>query len=257
MKGKNKKHGIKLSSYLKTPLVVLFWLGVWFLMCEWVDMELLVPSPRAVIGAFSQLLREKEFYISCINSLYKVLTGWVLGTVLGTVLGILTHLSGLMKALFEPLLHIIKATPVASFIVLALVLMSSKAVPAFTCALITVPVIWANVTEGLGSPDRKLLEMADCFNMSRKNRIRDIYIPAVKPYFSAAAITAMGLSWKAGIAAEVICSPKNTIGSGISDAKVYLESPQLFAWTITVIVLSVILEKILGYVLGKRKKVKD
>lgn len=247
-----KKHGIKIPSYVKTPLVLLFWLGVWFAVCEWVDMELLVPSPRAVVDAFSVLLREREFYISCFNSLYKVLTGWAAGVFFGTVLGVFTHLSGILKSLFEPLLHIIKATPVASFIVLALVLMSSRAVPAFTCALITVPVVWANVTEGLGSPDKKLLEMADCFNMSRKNRIRDIYIPAVKPYFSAAAITSMGLSWKAGIAAEVICSPKNTIGAGISDAKVYLETPQLFAWTITVIVLSVILEKILARILGKR-----
>ncbi len=254
MQGKKKKHGNNLPSYLKAPLAVLFWLGVWFAVCEWVDMELLVPSPRAVIGAFAQLLWEKEFYISCLNSLYKVLTGWAVGTVIGTVLGVLTHLSSVLKSLFEPLLHIVKATPVASFIVLALVLMSSKAVPAFTCALITVPVVWANVTEGLGSPDKKLLEMAQVFNMSRKNRIRDIYIPAVKPYFSAAAITAMGLSWKAGIAAEVICSPKNTIGAGISDAKVYLESPQLFAWTITVIVMSVILEKILGRILGRREK---
>lgn len=256
MQGKKKKHGIKLPSYLSVPLAVLFWLGVWFLVCELVGMELLVPSPRAVTGAFLQLLGEKEFYISCLNSLYKVLTGWAAGVAIGTVLGIFTRLSTVLKVLFEPLLHIVKATPVASFIVLALVLMSSKAVPAFTCALISVPVVWANVTEGLESPDKKLLEMADVFNMSRKNRIRDIYIPAVKPYFSAAAITAMGLSWKAGIAAEVICSPKNTIGSGISDAKVYLESPQLFAWTITVIVLSVILEKILGYVLGKRQKAK-
>ncbi len=254
MREKKKKHGIRLPSYLKAPLAVLFWLGVWFAVCEWVDMELLVPSPRAVIGAFSELLREKEFYISCLNSLYKVLAGWAVGTVIGTALGVLTHLSSLLKSLFEPLLHIVKATPVASFIVLALVLMSSKAVPAFTCALITVPVVWANVTEGLGSPDKKLLEMAQVFNMSRKNRIRDIYIPAVRPYFSAAAITAMGLSWKAGIAAEVICSPKNTIGAGISDAKVYLESPQLFAWTITVIVMSVILEKILGRILGRRGK---
>ena len=250
---KKKKHGRAVPSYIKTPLALLFWLGVWFAVCRWVDMELLVPSPRAVGLAFSELLREREFYISCLNSLYKVLWGWTAGTIIGTILGVLTHLSSLLKALFAPLLHIIKATPVASFIVLALVLMTSKAVPAFTCALITVPVLWANVSEGLGSPDIKLLEMAEVFGMSRKNRIRDIYIPAVKPYFSAAAITAMGLSWKAGIAAEVICSPKNTIGAGISDAKVYLESPQLFAWTITVVVMSVILEKILGFVLGKRK----
>lgn len=249
---KKKKHGINVPSYLKTPLALLFWLGVWFAVCEWVNMELLVPSPSAVAAAFSQLLGEREFYVSCLNSLYKVLLGWAAGILAGTVLGVFTRLSSVLRALCEPMLHIIKATPVASFIVLALVLMTSKAVPVFTCALITVPVVWANVSEGFLSPDKKILEMADVFGMSRKNRIRDIYIPAVKPYFSAAAMTAMGLSWKAGIAAEVICSPKNTIGAGISDAKVYLESPQLFAWTITVVVMSVILEKLLGYVLGKR-----
>lgn len=253
MRKNKKKHGMRIPSYLKAPLALLFWLGVWFAVCEWVDMELLVPSPRAVAAAFSSLLREKEFYLSCLNSLYKVLAGWTAGVIAGTLLGVLTHLSEVLKTLFAPLLHIVKATPVASFIVLALVLMSSKAVPAFTCALITVPVLWANVSEGLDSPDRKLLEMAQVFGMSRKNRIRDIYVPALKPYFSAAAITSMGLSWKAGIAAEVICSPKNTIGAGISDAKVYLESPQLFAWTITVVVMSVILEKILARILGRRK----
>ncbi len=249
---KNIFVGLTVPKAVKTPLAIVFWLGVWYVACELVGMELLVPSPVAVVKAFSELLREKEFYISCLSSLYKVLSGWLIGVAAGAMLGVLTHMSAVLKALFQPLLHIIKATPVASFIVLALVLMASKSVPAFTCALITVPVVWANVAEGLLSPDRKLLEMADCFDMSRKNRIRDIYIPAVTPYFSAAAKTAMGLSWKAGIAAEVICSPKNTIGAGISDAKVYLETPSLFAWTITVIVLSVILEKILGHILGKR-----
>ncbi len=248
---KKSKH--RVPKPVKTLLAVIFWLGVWYTAGELVGMELLVPSPAAVFGAFSELLGEKEFYISCLSSLCKVLTGWTAGIIIGGVLGVLTHLSSVLRALFEPLLHIVKATPVASFIVLALVLMSSKSVPAFTCALITVPVVWANVVQGLGSPDKKLLEMASFFNMSKKNKVRDIYIPAVMPYFSAAATTAMGLSWKAGIAAEVICSPKNTIGAGISDAKVYLETPSLFAWTITVIVLSVILERILGYILGKRR----
>ena len=238
---------------VKVPLVLIFWLGVWYIACEAVGMELLVPSPVAVIRAFSELLGEREFYAACLSSLSKVLTGWLCGITAGAVLGALTHISSVMRALFQPLLHIIKATPVASFIVLSLVLMKSGAVPVFTCALITVPVVWANVTEGLASPSRELLEMEDCFNMSLKNRIRDIYIPSAAPYFSAAAKTAMGLSWKAGIAAEVICSPKNTIGAGISDAKVYLDAPSLFAWTITVIVMSVVLEKILGLLLKKGK----
>ncbi len=241
----HKKTEHTVLRHIRTPLALLIWLALWYAASRLVGMELLIPSPEAVFKALSELLVQKEFYISCASSLSKVLAGWLTGIVFGVILGVLTHLSGILKAFFEPMLHIVKATPVASFIVLALVLMSSKAVPVFTCALITVPVVWANVSEGLSSPDEKLLEMASFFNMSRKKKITHIFIPSALPYFSAAATTTMGLAWKAGIAAEVICSPKNTIGAGISDAKVYLETPSLFAWTVTVIILSVILEKLL------------
>ena len=240
---------------LKTPLVILIWLAVWQAVFQIIyhtkGMDILIPSPEAVFTSFATLLKEKEFYISCFNSLYKVILGWGTGLIAGTVLGILTKLSGLLKAFFEPVLHIVKATPVASFIVLALVLMKSKNVPVFTCALISVPIVWANVYEGLSSPDKKIKEMAVFFRMPLKKQITHIYIPALLPYFSAAAKTAMGLSWKASIAAEVICTPGKTIGAGIQDAKIYLETPSLFAWTITVILLSVLLEKLLGLLLKK------
>ena len=242
--------------HLKTPLVLLFWLAVWYGVSEIMGMEILFPSPYSVLNAFGQLATEKEFYISCFNSLYKVVLGWLTGLLAGVILGIITSLSGIIKALSEPVLHLIKATPVASFIVLALVLMSSKKVPVFTCALITVPIVWANISEGISSPDKKLLEMASFFRMSKKRMLKDINIPPVLPYFSAAAKTAMGLSWKAGIAADVICTPSETIGAGIHNAKVYLETPSLFAWTLTVIVLSVALEKLLGILLKKHGGVK-
>lgn len=238
------------SQYYALP-VLFIWLAVWYILSEIVELELLVPSPVAVFNSLWELLKEKEFYISCFNSLYKVLFGWGIGIISGTLLGIITSLSKILHAFFKPLLHVIKATPVASFIVLALVLMSSRAVPAFTCALITVPVIWTNISEGLSSPDKKILEMAQFFKMPVKKKISDIYIPAVLPYFSAAATTTMGLSWKAGIAAEVICTPTNTIGAGIQNAKIYLETPSLFAWTLTVIVLSMLLEKLLGTLLKR------
>lgn len=237
--------------YTGTPLALLVWLAVWYAVSEKVGMELLVPSPKSVYDAFSVLCRDREFYKACFTSLYKVLVGWGAGIIAGTLLGIITTLSRLLDALFRPLLHIIKATPVASFIILALVLMTSKNVPSFTCALISVPIVWANVSQGLHSPDRDILEMAGFFGMSPIKRITKIYIPAVLPYFSAAAKTSMGLAWKAGIAAEVICVPKESIGAGIYDAKIYLDTPSLFAWTITVIIMSVILEKILELILRK------
>lgn len=231
--------------------VLLVWLAVWYAVSEIIGLELLIPSPSAVLDSFITLIKEKEFYISCLNSLYKVIAGWSLGVISGTLIAVLTSLSRILRELLKPVLHIIKATPVASFIILALVLMSSAYVPVFTCALITVPVVWANISEGILSPDKKILEMAQFFGMPLKKRIEDIYIPAVLPYFSAAATTSMGLSWKAGIAAEVICTPSATIGAGIQNAKIYLETPSLFAWTLTVIVLSMLLEKLLTFILKK------
>lgn len=231
--------------------VLLVWLAVWYAVSEIIGLELLIPSPSAVLDSFITLIKEKEFYISCLNSLYKVIAGWSLGVISGTLIAVLTSLSRILRELLKPVLHIIKATPVASFIILALVLMSSANVPVFTCALITVPVVWANISEGILSPDKKILEMAQFFGMPLKKRIEDIYIPAVLPYFSAAATTSMGLSWKAGIAAEVICTPSDTIGAGIQNAKIYLETPSLFAWTLTVIVLSMLLEKLLTFILKK------
>lgn len=238
-----------LRHFIKTAAVILIWVCIWFILSKAAGTELLVPSPRAVLDAFLSLLCEKEYYLSCLNSLSKIVSGWLIGCISGLFLAVITRLSRFLNALFEPVLHIIKATPVASFIVLALVLMSSGKVPVFTCALITVPFVWANTFRGLSSPDEKLVETAEFFGMKRTKKIRNIYIPSAMPYFTTAVKTSMGLSWKAGIAAEVICSPKNSIGAEIYNAKIYLETPSLFAWTLTVILLSVLLEKLLGLLL--------
>lgn len=228
--------------------VAAVWIALWGIAsaaAKKAGVSLVLPSPAAVGGAFVHLLGQKSFYLSCGRSMLRVLTGWAAGLAGGAALALLTFSSRPLRAFFTPALHIVKATPVASFIILALVVMGAGRVPAFTGALISLPVAWANLTEGLSSPDKKLLEMAKAFHMPKKNLVKCIYLPALRPYFTAAATTAMGFAWKACIAAEVICTPKGSIGAGIYNAKIYLETPELFAWTIAVILLSVLLEALL------------
>ena len=74
------------------------------------------------------------------------------------------------------------------------------------------------------------------------------------PFFKNSASSGIGLAWKAGIAAEVICSPNSAIGSRLYDSKIYLETPELFAWTATVVVLSILIEKLTVYILNKAFK---
>ncbi len=240
-KGALKKAAIALA-------VAAVWVALWTAAsaaAKAAGVSLVFPSPLAVAKAFGALLAQKSFYVSCGRSMLRVLAGWALGMLGGTVLALATSASRVLRAFFGPALHIVKATPVASFIILALVVMGAGKVPAFTGALISLPVVWANLTEGFSAPDPKLLEMAKAFHMPRKNKIKYIYLPALRPYFTAAATTAMGFTWKAGIAAEVICTPKGSIGAGIYNAKIYLETPELFAWTLAVIGLSVLLEALL------------
>ena len=98
---------------------------------------------------------------------------------------------------------------------------------------------------GLAGLDGKLLELGRAYRFSQGKLLRLIYLPALRSHFSAGMLTAFGLAWKSGVAAEVICPPSQAIGSRIQQAKLGLETPELFAWTLTIVALSLTLEGLL------------
>ncbi len=224
-------------------------IGLWFLLWEAayliVDKEILIASPQAAFFRLFQLAKEPNFWQTATMTLARILSGYGLGVVCGCLLAVFTARFTLAKDFFSPLLNIIKATPVASFILLALLWINTGRAPAFISFLIVLPLVWSNVYEGLKNVDRDLLEMGRSFRLGKKKMLMGIYIPSVLPYFMAAATTGMGLAWKSGVAAEVIATPHWAIGSALYDAKIYLETVDLFAWTIMVIILSLLLEKLL------------
>ena len=95
--------------------------------------------------------------------------------------------------------------------------------------------------------------MAKTYRFPLFKTVRLVYLPSLRPYFVSAITTAMGLAWKSGVAAEVLCVPKASIGTQIFNTKLYLEIPDLFAWTAVVVVLSLLLEKALRFLLERRK----
>ena len=222
-----------------------FWIGIWQIVHLAVGQNILVPSPFSVIERLFEFCLEKDFWVSVFVSLFRVVSGLLLGTVLGIFLAVLTAKSHLFKNLFSPVLHVIKATPVASFIILAILWLSVENVPVFTAMLIVLPAIWANTEKGIVSVDKDLLQMGKAFGLSRKEIFFRITVPSVKPFFIAALNSAVGMAWKAGIAAEVICPHGKSIGSALQDSKIYFETVDTFAWTGAVVILSVLLEKLL------------
>lgn len=234
---------------LKYSVITLIWLIIWQVAAMAVGQELLFPAPTAVARRLIELLLTSAFYKTVGWSLLRILTGMVIGTVIGGVGGLLTAASRVARDFFAPILAVIKSTPVASFIILLVLWVSRDTTPLIIAAMMVVPVVWTNVETGILNTDKALLDMARVYKMSLGATIRHVYLPAISPYFFAALKSSLGMAWKAGIAAEVLLLPLISIGKMIAESKSTLETVDLFAWTVVVVILSVIIEKLMMLVL--------
>ena len=239
-------------------LPVIFWIGVWQLAAWLVELsvegrgnELLLPYPLSVAKSLIRLAGEGGFWKTVAASLVRILSGMVLGAAAGIVLAVLTSASPVLDHILSPAIRVVRATPVASFILLVLLWTGRDAVPVIIAALMVLPVVWENFSRDIKATDPQLLEMAKTYRFSGFKTLWLIYIHSLRPYFSAALTNAMGLAWKSGAAAEVLCLPKEAIGTRIYNSKMYLEIPDLFAWTVVVVSLSLILEKLLRWALSR------
>ncbi|MCC8357776.1 MAG: ABC transporter permease subunit [Oscillospiraceae bacterium] len=232
-------------------LVLAFWLGLWALLARLVDTALLLPGPWAVATRLAELAVTLDFWRATAVSLLRVLLGAVLGVVTGVLLAALTSRFRLLRALLSPLLTIVRATPVASIILLALIWLGRDILPCFIVWLMVLPVVWANVSAGIEAVDGHLLELAAVYRFSWGRTLRRIYVPSVMPYFLSALRTGMGLAWKAGVAAEVLTVPAKSIGRYLYESKLYLETTDLFAWTAVVVLCSLVIEKLMLAAIGR------
>ena len=230
---------------LSAMAVLVFWCGIWILAARLVGRELLLPSPGQVLLRLRELAGTANFWITIGCSILRVLSGILSAGVLGILLAVLTEKSALLKALLSPVMTLVKSTPVASFIILALIWLGRGILPAVISGLMVLPVVWANTAAGIRAQDPQLLEVARIYGLSRGRIFRRITLPTVLPHLRSALSSALGLGWKAGIAAEVLTVPQPSIGKMIFDSKLYLETTSLFAWTTAVILISLVIEKLL------------
>lgn len=241
-----------LRKTLQIAAAALFWLAVWQLVASAVDREVLIASPYAVFTRLCSLASTGKYWAALFSSLLRVFGGYLVGILCGLLLAALSALSRFCETLVTPLITAIKATPVASFIIIALVWFKTPFIPVITSALMVAPVIYGAALTAVRSVDVKLIEAARVFAFSPLKTLRRVIIPSIMPAVSGAAVTSLGLSWKAGIAAEVLCTPRGSLGRYLYESKIYLETPDLFAWTLTIITASLLLEFIIKRTLGGR-----
>ena len=231
--------------HLQTALIALIYLVVWEAVSLLVGKELLLPSPLSTLGRLFSLMTKGESWLYAGLTLLRIMSGYVLGVLGGILLAVLTARSKFAEALLSPLRSIVKASPVTSFILLALLWLTSDMVPLFISLLMSLPIVWTATAEAIMQTDVRLVEMGRLFGMSRWQIVKKIYVPSVLPQFLAACTTSLGFAWKSGVAAEIIALPKQSIGYRLYESKLRIETVDLFAWTLLIIVLSILLEWLL------------
>lgn len=234
----------RLKRYAVTALAVLFWLIVWEIAALKLNSKIILVSPVEAARRLLELVTVGEFWRSVLFSTGRVLLGFALGLTAGTALALISAKIGLVRALFSPLISVMKSIPVASFTILALIWVGSKNLSVLVSFLICVPIVCSNMLEGMDRLDPKLSEMADVFGIPPWRKFVGVYLSQLLPFFRSASRLSVGLCWKSGVAAEVIGIPDGSIGEKLYQSKVYLETADLFAWTAAVILLSSLCEKL-------------
>ncbi len=225
-----------------TLLVILFWVLVWQVLSIVVGAQLLLPSPLTTFTSLFNLLLKGDTYLAIGISTLKISLGFLLTMIAGAFFAYIAYKNIVFKKLISPLMMVAKAVPVTCFIILLLVWVSPRTLSIVICFMMGLPIFYANILAGIENTPTSLIEMAKVFKLNSYVKLRAIYIPSILPYFKTACALGLGLCFKAAIAAEILGLPDNSIGENLYNAKIFLDMPNLFAWTMIIIAISYLVE---------------
>jgi len=235
-------------------LSLLFWIAVWIAASLIAGSPLILPSPVEVAVRVFELCATAHFWATLGLTLVRILSGMAAGILLGIILALPSSFSDAVKAVVSPAVTVIRATPVASFIILAMLWLGNRALPSVISAMMILPVVYTDVCTGMSEVRKDYLEVARVFGIRGFGRLKAVYLPCLRPYLVSAMKNAAGLAWKAGVAAEVLSYTPLSVGREIMSSKSYLLTTDLFAWTLTVVILSLIIEKLISFAASKSRK---
>lgn len=228
---------------------VLLALALWQILSMLVGREMLLASPLKVLERMMTIWREPGFWTTVGSSFLRFTAGYVLALMIGVLLGTMAGRFFIVEHLLWPYVLLIKTVPVASFIILCLLWFNFSQMTVLISFMIAFPVIYSNVLQGIRSTDPGMKEMARLFKVPWNRQLVYIYLPSVKPYLLSASSVAIGMAWKAGVAAEVIGIADGSIGGMLYQAKIYFQNADLLCWTILIVLLSILSEKLFAVLL--------
>jgi NitT/TauT family transport system permease protein len=234
----------------KKILIIIFWIMLWSLAAILVNNSLLLPAPWTVAMSLFTLMTTGQFYLAVLMTVVRVILGFILAMVIGSLFAVLSYRFNIFNEFIKPVIDLLKAVPVACFIIMVLVWFKADRAVIVTSILVIMPIVYSNIYEGLSSMDKQLLEIAGLYKVSLKDRIRFLYLKSLKPFIDTTVSVCLGTGYKSLIAAEIIALPALSIGKGIYNSKIYLETSNLFAYAIVIVLISYLSERMIRRMIG-------
>lgn len=254
MKNNQKKTG-KVYGIIRYPASILLWFLIWYVAARQINNEIFLPSPDRVLKVLLvDLIPTAAFWKSLLTSLVHIAVGFLLGAMAGILLALTAAFSRAVELFCWFPIKVLKSVPVASFVILTLLWLDAEALSIFVPAMIVLPILYINTLTGMKETDPGLIEMTRLFRVPFVRQLWYLYLPEALPHIWAGASLAVGLSWKSGVAAEIIGLARNSIGNELYQAKLYFLTPELFAWTMVIVLLSILCEGVFQHILRTAKR---
>lgn len=228
--------------------LLLLWEGVSY----WIGKEIILPRPLSTAAILCQLVGSHEFWSHLKATLLRGLTGFAVSYLTGLFIGLISGVSRPFNIFFRPLLVAIRSTPSMALILMALIWFKSDLVTIFVIFLVVFPIVTQNVIEGISQIDGSLLEMARIYKVRPVRVFTELYLPAILPYLAAGAAAGLGLAWKVTVAAEVLAAPPRGIGTQMDNARIFLNTAEVFAWTLVLIGIGFLFDRALEMVIQRK-----
>lgn len=235
-------------------LICLTWLVLWQIGALAVGNGLLLPSPLQTLIALWELAQEGRFYIDGAATIGRCISAMLLSFVAGMLAAWPAYRHKAIRNFLAMPVSFFKSVPVMAIIIYVILLVASDFVAIIVCFVMCFPIVYTNVLDGLDGVPADYPEMARVYCLTELQKIRLIYLPAIRPNINAALRLVCGLSWKAVIAAEVLSIPAFSLGYEMLNAKYYLETDRLFAYIAAIVILSICFEKLVMKAAFRRGK---
>ena len=248
---RNSSRNVPTALVLKRIGAVAFWLVLWQLAALMIDNELLLVGPVGTAVTLARLVVTARFWSIVAGSFCRIVIGFLLAFCLGLVCAVAARRLSAVRTLLQPFMAFIKSTPVVCVIVLLLIWFGSRIVPTVAVCLVVLPAIYFSSLGALDHLDPKVRQMLQLHQVPFGRQLAAFIWPSMLPYLTSTCQLVVGMSWKSGVAAELIGIPLGSIGERIYQTKLLLDTGALFSWTIVIICLAFVCEKLFLWLLRR------